>query len=157
MVERNMQMYNRREFLGALAGVGVTSAAFRAWCAEHGADFDFASAAAECGWDPTAKDAFYFLHASDLHMTENPDWDRGALQMKDKFMGRCFIDDINAMNALPQRPSVLFLTGSPARCDDAHAGQCPPLPRHYQGTTTKQQPMKVSTLSQDLTPPLRNH
>ena len=42
-------------------------------------------------------------------------------------------------------------TGSPARCDDAHAGQCPPLPRHYRGTTTKQQPMKVSTLSQDLT------
>jgi len=101
----------RREFLGALAGVGATSVAFRAWCAEHGADFDFASAATEFGWDPMAKDAFYFLHASDLHMTENPDWDRGALQMKDKFMGRCFIDDINAMNAMPQKPSVLFLTG----------------------------------------------
>ena len=42
-------------------------------------------------------------------------------------------------------------TGSPARCDDAPAGQCPPLPRLYRGTTTKQQPMKVSTLSQDLT------
>ena len=48
------QQINRREFLGALAGVGVTSAAFRAWCAEHGADFDFASAAAECGWNPGA-------------------------------------------------------------------------------------------------------
>lgn len=101
----------RREFLGALAAVGATSAAFRAWCAEHGADFDFASVAAECGWDSTAKDAFYFLHASDLHMTENPDWDRGALQMKDKFMGRCFVDDVNAMNALPQKPTALFLTG----------------------------------------------
>ena len=42
-------------------------------------------------------------------------------------------------------------TGSPARCDDAPAGQCPPLPRLYRGTTTKQQPTKVSTLSQDLT------
>ena len=47
-------MHSRREFLGALAGVGVTSAAFRAWCAEHGADFDFASAVAECGWNPGA-------------------------------------------------------------------------------------------------------
>ncbi len=42
-------------------------------------------------------------------------------------------------------------TGSPARCDGAHAGQRPTLPRLYRGTTTKQQPMKVSTLSQDLT------
>ena len=101
----------RRGFLRALAAAGAGSAAFRAWCAAHGADFDFPSVAAACGWDPNAKDAFYFLHASDLHMTENPDWDRGALQMKDKFMGRCFIDDINAMNALPQKPAAVFLTG----------------------------------------------
>ena len=84
---------------------------FRAWCAEHGADYDFPTAASACGWDSSANDSFYFLHASDLHMTENPDWDRGALQMKDKFMGRCFIDEINAMNTLPQKPSMLFLTG----------------------------------------------
>ena len=101
----------RRELLQTLGAACAASVAFRAWCAEHGADLDFASAAAECGWSPTAKDAFYFLHATDLHMTENPDWDRGALQMKDKFMGRCFIKDINAMNALPQKPAVLFLTG----------------------------------------------
>lgn len=106
-----MHKLKRREFLQLLAAGGAASFSFRAWCAEHGADFDFASAAAECGWDSSAKDAFYFLHASDLHMTENPDWDRGALQMKDKFMGRCFIDDINAMNALPQKPAALFLTG----------------------------------------------
>ena len=84
---------------------------FRAWCAEHGADYDFSAATSACGWDSGAKDSFYFLHASDLHMTENPDWDRGALQMKDKFMGRCFIDEINSMNSLPVRPSMLFLTG----------------------------------------------
>jgi hypothetical protein len=101
----------RRSFLRAFAAASVSSAAFRAWCAAHGADFDFASASSACGWDPAAKDAFYFLHASDLHMTENPDWDRGALQMKDKFMGRCFIDEINAMNSLPAKPSMLFLTG----------------------------------------------
>ena len=106
-----MQMHDRREFLGALAAVGATSTVFRAWCAEHGADYDFPAAASACGWDSDAKDSFYFLHASDLHMTENPDWDRGALQMKDKFMGRCFIDEINAMNSLPVRPSMLFLTG----------------------------------------------
>ena len=106
-----MQAIDRREFLTSLTAAGAASASFRAWCAAHGADFDFAAAAAECGWDPAAKDAFYFLHSSDLHMTENPDLDRGALQMKDKFMGRCFIDDINAMNALPQKPSALFLTG----------------------------------------------
>ena len=50
MAERNRQKHSRREFLGVLAGVGVTSAAFRAWCAEHGANFDFSSVAAECGW-----------------------------------------------------------------------------------------------------------
>jgi len=104
-------LMERREFLRTIAAVGASSASFKAWCAGHGADFDFASAAAECGWDPAAKDAFYILHASDLHMTENPDWDHGALEMKDKFMGRCFIDDMNAMNALPQKPSALFLTG----------------------------------------------
>lgn len=102
---------DRRGFLKRLAATGAVSASFRAWCAEHGADYDFPAAASACGWDPDANDAFYFLHASDLHMTENPDWDRGALQMKDKFMGRCFIDEINAMNRLPVRPSMLFLTG----------------------------------------------
>ena len=102
---------DRRGFLKCLVAAGVAPASFRAWCAEHGADYDFFAAASACGWDSDAKDSFYFLHASDLHMTENPDWDRGALQMKDKFMGRCFIDEINAMNALPQKPSMLFLTG----------------------------------------------
>ena len=101
----------RREFLRGMAAAGAASAAFRAWCAAHGADFNFAAASSACGWDPGAKDAFYFLHATDLHMTENPDWDRGALQMKDKFMGRCFIDEVNAMNSLPVKPSMLFLTG----------------------------------------------
>ena len=101
----------RREFLRGMAAAGAASAAFRAWCAAHGADFDFAAAGSACGWDPGAKDAFYFLHATDLHMTENPDWDRGALQMKDKFMGRCFVDEVNAMNSLPVKPSMLFLTG----------------------------------------------
>ena len=97
----------RRSFIAGAAAAAASSA----WCAPHGADCDFASAASACGWDPSAKDAFYFLHATDLHMTENPDWDRGALQMKDKFMGRCFIDEINAMNSLPVKPSMLFLTG----------------------------------------------
>jgi len=100
-------LLSRRGFIfGSAAAMS-----FWAWCAEHGADYDFSAAASACGWDPDAKDSFYFLHASDLHMTENPDWDRGALQMKDKFMGRCFIDEINAMNSLPVRPSMLFLTG----------------------------------------------
>lgn len=101
----------RREFLTTVFAVGATSASFRAWCAAHGADHDFASAAAACGWKPDDPEAFYFLQATDLHMTENPDWDHGALEMKDKFMGRCFIDEINAMNALPVKPAVLFLTG----------------------------------------------
>lgn len=101
----------RRSFLagGCAAAAGLSP--FRAWCAAHGADFDFAGAGAACGWRPSDPDAFYFLHATDLHMTENPDWCAGALQMKDKFMGRCFIDEVNAMNALPQRPAALFLTG----------------------------------------------
>ena len=101
---------NRKTFIKSVAACAA-SASFRAWCAEHGADYDFCAAASACGWDSSAKDSFYFLHASDLHMTENPDWDRGALQMKDKFMGHCFIDEINAMNHLPVRPSMLFLTG----------------------------------------------
>ncbi len=106
-----MNDLGRRCFVKTLAAAGVSSALFRAWCAEHGADYDFASAGAACGWSPDAKGAFYFLHATDLHMTENPDWDLGAMQMKDKFMNRCFVDEINAMNALPMKPSMLFLTG----------------------------------------------
>jgi len=101
----------RRTFLAGGLAAAAAGVSFRGWCAAHGADHDFASAAAACGWDASAPDAFYFLHATDLHMTENPDWDRGALQMKDKFMGRCFIDEINAMNALPVRPAALVLTG----------------------------------------------
>lgn len=34
-----VRQIERSEFLGALAGVGATSAAFRACCAEHGAEW----------------------------------------------------------------------------------------------------------------------
>ena len=102
---------DRRAFLKSAAAFGVAGAAFRSWCAAHGADFDFKGAAESCGWHETDKDAFYFLHATDLHMTENPDIERGAMMMKDKFMGRCFIDEVNAMNALKARPETLLLTG----------------------------------------------
>lgn len=101
----------RREFLKSAAAFGVAGSTFRAWCAAHGADFDFEGAAAACGWRGTDEGAFYFLQASDLHMTENPDIERGALMMKDKFMGRSFIDEVNAMNALGAKPEMLLLTG----------------------------------------------
>ena len=100
--------FRRREFIKLGAAALASSAAFRAWCAAHGADCDFAGIAAKLGWSSADKDAFCFLHATDLHMTENPDWDRGALQMKDKFMGRCFVDD---MNALKDRVAFAVLTG----------------------------------------------
>lgn len=80
--ERRMgasRLVPRREFLKSAAAFGVAGATFRAWCAAHGADFDFAGAAAACGWRETDEGAFYFLQASDLHMTENPDIERGAL------------------------------------------------------------------------------
>jgi hypothetical protein len=102
---------NRRDFLKTLSGAAVAGSAFKAWCADHHADFDFLGAGASLGWKPSDPDAFYFLQASDLHMTENPDICRGAMQMKDKFMGRCFIDDINAMNNLVQKPYCFYLTG----------------------------------------------
>ena len=97
----------RREFIGTAAAL-ASSAEFRAWGAPHGADLDFAGVAAKLGWSADDPGAFCFLHATDLHMTENPDWDLGALQLKDKFMGRCFVDD---MNALKDRAAFAVLTG----------------------------------------------
>lgn len=102
---------NRRDFLKAASGTVVLGNAFKTWCAEHNADFDFIRAGALLGWKMSDFDSFYFLQASDLHTTENPDICRGAMQMKDKFMGRCFIDDINAMNNLAQKPHCFYLTG----------------------------------------------
>jgi hypothetical protein len=101
----------RRQFLKVASGSIVASRAFNAWCASHGADYDFLSAGLAFGWKPSDEGGFYFLQASDLHMTENPDICRGAMEMKDKFMGRCFIDDINHMNSLPQKPACFYLTG----------------------------------------------
>lgn len=103
---------SRRDFIrGIVVGGASAVLPFRVWCAEHGADFDFAGAAKACGWKATDEGAFYFLQASDLHMTENPDIERGALMMKDKMMGRSFVDAVNAMNALEMKPEMLLLTG----------------------------------------------
>lgn len=111
MMLKRCRKVDRRDFLKSATAFGVSCAAFRSWCAAHGADFDFAGSAAACGWRETDEGAFYFLQASDLHMTENPDIERGALQMKDKIMGRSFIDEVNAMNALKAKPEMLLLTG----------------------------------------------
>lgn len=54
---------------------------------------------------------FSFLHATDLHMTENPDIERGALQMKDKFMGPCFIDAVNELAKSDPGVAFIALTG----------------------------------------------
>ena len=126
-----MMKMRRRSLLagGWAAAAGLPQ--FRAGCATHGADFDFAGAGAACGWRPSDADAFYFLHATDLHMTENPDWCAGALQMKDKFMGRCFIDEVNAMNALPQKPAALFLTGDLTSNATTHPATGPRAERQW--------------------------
>jgi len=101
----------RREFLKGATAFGAFGLSFEAWCAAHGADCDYLSAGRTFGWSGKDPGAFTFLHATDLHMTENPDFDRGAMMMKDKFMGRCFIDEVNAMKDLSPRPIGIFLTG----------------------------------------------
>lgn len=102
---------DRRGFLKGAAAFGAAGMTFESWCAAHGADFDYLTAGRKFGWSGKDPEAFTFLHATDLHMTENPDWDHGAMSMKDKFMGRCFIDEVNAMKDLSPRPFGIFLTG----------------------------------------------
>ncbi len=51
------------------------------------------------------EDGFTFLHVTDLHASETT---VGALKMPNKFEGKCFIDDINA---LEPRPAFVLITG----------------------------------------------
>ncbi|MBR0193154.1 MAG: metallophosphoesterase [Thermoguttaceae bacterium] len=97
---------NRRQFFTACLASGLSlAAAEELWAAAHAADFDFEGICRKVGWSPNDPDAFFFLHATDLHSSEV---EVGALRMPHKFEGKCFVQD---MNALDPRPAFVALTG----------------------------------------------
>jgi len=97
---------NRRAFFTSCLAAGLTLSATRdLWAIAHSADFDFAGICRKVGWSPSAPDAFFFLHATDLHSSEV---EIGALKMPRKFEGKCFLHD---MNSLRPQPAFVALTG----------------------------------------------
>ena len=112
----------RRKFLSGGTGAGAALICGRMFA--EGEAAGLAELIRALGWDPNAPGSFFFLQATDLHASEITS---GALKMPDKFGGRNFADD---MNALRPAPAFVALTGdliaattrNPATWPQAEAG-----------------------------------